>query len=262
MIDPDNLSLSNKVASLLMAAGAPPTTDEQSISRVHERLDGHLVETFTELLSPLVASARQGGDGAVAAVSGLVAAVARLQADMFLIKSQQAGPAATEANVLPTLESVIAMRTTQREATDLIVELPPETLGHGWDVESREGGRFWRWMSPEPRATLVVPAVGVGDFIISAQLDAMVGEQFDTLVIRVNGEDADVAMTRIDNGHAEIMFAASVAVNGSNFMFIEFEIGRTYSPHELHGSLDERMLGVGLSHLRIRRAGASAALAG
>lgn len=257
MIDPDTVSLSNKVASLLMAAGAPPPTDEQSILRAHERLDGHLVETFSELLSPLVATARQGGDGAAAAVSGLIAAIARLQADMFLLKSNQV---ASDAEPLPTLESVIAMRTTQREAMDLIVELPPETLGHGWDVESRDGGRYWRWMSPEPKAALVVPAVGAGDFVISAQIDAMVGEQLDTLVVRVNGEIAAVTMTRIDEGHAEIMFDVSVAANGSNFLFMEFEIGRTLSPHELHGSSDRRMLGIGLSHLRIRRA--IAAMAG
>jgi hypothetical protein len=241
-----------------MVAAASPTVNPAALTRGHGRVDGHLVETFAELLSPLEGLARQGGDGAAAAVGGLIAVIARLQADLFLLKAAQLAPGASCLDSLPTLESVVAMRQRQREAIDVLVDLSPRTLGHGWDVEDR--GQFhWRWMSPEPRAAMVVPALGDGDFILSARINALAGEQLDSLVVKVDGLPVDIGLVRLDkseaqiNYQADIQFQVSVKPDGSQFLFIEFAIDRTIAPRDLYDSLDPRLLGIGFSHLRMRR---------
>jgi hypothetical protein len=152
------------------------------------------------------------------------------------------------------------MRARQREAMDVVLDLPPRMLGHGWDVEDRGGGFYWRWMSPEPRAALVVPVLGEGNFTLSARIDALSVEQLDSLVVKVDGAQVAVKMVRIANAdpnahhQADIEFAAVVTPSGSQFLFIEFEIDRMHSPREVHGSEDDRMLGIGFGHLRMSRA--------
>ncbi|WP_448661644.1 hypothetical protein ACG3SL_13350 [Sphingomonas sp. CJ20] len=254
MTPTDRLTLANDLASLLVTTAQAEALVGSDMRKVHERIDGELVRTFGDALAPLADLARRDKDGLAAAVVALSAAVARLQADLFALKAERlvgaGGEAPSNLSLLAAWEKPAADAT---GVVDVVVELGPTVLGHGWFVEDKGGGRFWRWLGPEPQAALVLPAFGPGTYELSTVVTALRADQLASLAVTVNGVPVVVKAGAVDGSSMPLHFTVELSAVDSNFLFLHFTIAHTLTPREVSGGEDVRRLGIGLANLRVRR---------
>lgn len=246
-----------KSAALLAADGR---LDLRAAAAATRLVDNALTASFHQRL---VAQMPQGAAvDPVAAI--LLGELARVQAELFVLKAAMAGDDAARQSgesyrdpllVLQDLlgvEERLARATTRRA----IVSLAPQTLGYGWHAPEQGGNGGWiRWSGPGRRSGLMVPAFGAVPHAIRLRLHSPIAANLDAFDIRLNRVPVD--FTRKVEGSDLLLhgvFTPAADAAQRFFALLEWEVPEVRALREFSGT-DERLVGFALFGVEVESLG-------
>lgn len=248
--------IADRVASILLSGRVVKDAHLDVMLAGAKAIDQYLTDAFIQTTGALIDKPEAEDTGQNRLTTYLLEEIAKLRSDVFLLKqaalksippSHFTDPLVALSTRLPTVSS----EATRGSSTTL--RLTDKILGHGWHVERRPDGTFWRWMGPMPRATLVIPTWGPGLYSIGAEVSAMTSDQIASISISANDARVAIEVENVRENLAQVRFVAETNTNAENLIFLTFSIGAVISPSDVMDSADDRKLGIGLSHLTLTR---------
>jgi len=263
---PSIAHLAGQVASLLAvgARGDAVSLDPKSLGAA--AIGGYLQQAFAQPLRAALDSASDARSLRDLLIL-LIEQVAALQADNLVLKSYLLdGALKNRVWDIRYQDPLMALRDIVRqdgrdelldEDVDLTLQLGPKVLGSGWHVvESQGNGAYWRWMGPETKASLVLPAYGPGDYRMTLRFRTLDARVTGMPRISVNYAAAErTEIKALADWEFEATFQATLPRSAAtNFLIVEFEVDGVLSPADIDpNSVDRRPLGIGLGAIGIRK---------
>lgn len=192
----------------------------------------------------------------------LIHRMASLEADSFLIKQclatdqryvfasplSTADPAQVIDQLLPLAAPPSASFLKSRW-----VDLGPEIIGNGWYPAETLPEGYWRWSGPDAVSTLLLPTVGSGRTRLSFEMIMLEPNSACRTSFSINGHAAsNVEVTSVESRRFAVSMEADIAERRApSFLSLRIEVPETVSPAMVDGSNDLRLLGIGLSRIRL-----------
>lgn len=126
--------------------------------------------------------------------------------------------------------------------------------GQGWYLRERGSHGWFCWMGAEREAWIDLKLEGKGErWLQAGVVHVLRPSVLDSLQIRVNGQPLEVYQRPQGSGYViEGLVPAAVAEAARDRVRISFRVNETVRPRDLiPESLDERVLGVALGHIRL-----------
>ncbi|MFN4057752.1 MAG: hypothetical protein ACK4HW_06165 [Roseinatronobacter sp.] len=248
--------------SATLAQENDPWIDLSRAGSPKEALMPHLTERYAAMNTQHLLTAASNPAALTDVLRNLAWQLARAQADIYVLKSALLGrdklvltqdwdyrdPIATHARSF--LEG--GMREVWHKTGQYSLPLDESLIGIGWHQPETNGQSTWRWSGPGLRSTLLIPRFLDGRIRMTLEFNMIKeGVLPESGGISFAGKPIGYSIQFNKGSTTQGRIETELDLNqpGKDMLPLEFHLNGTFSPAELLGKSDKRLLGISLRRI-------------
>lgn len=248
--------------SAALARGADPWIDLSRAGSASDVLMPHLTARYAAMNRQHLLTAASNPEALTDVLSNLAWQLARAQADIFVLKSALLGrdkllltqdwdyrdPLAAHARSF--LEG--GMREVWHKSGQFTLPLDDSLIGIGWYQPESNAQATWRWSGPGLTSTLLIPRFLNGRIRMVLDFNLIkegILPATGAVTFAGNAVSYTVQFNKDSTTQGRIETELDLTLPGKEMLALEFHLSATFSPAELLGKSDKRLLGLCLRRI-------------